>query len=90
MKVVSQETLDIVYPFLVDDITNEYPKILLKNRNIKRGSLIKRIEIFINELSRLDLEIEVEAYHSAVKELRGLSDLNDYEGFINELCSLYV
>ncbi len=79
----------VIAQILLINPSSEFPKIHPKRRTMKRGQLIKRLELLVHNYEEKGIELELDPYKKTIQQLRKMSDLKCYQQLIDEIVLSY-
>lgn len=79
----------VIAQILLINPSSESPKIHPKRRTMKRGQLIKRLELLVQGYEEKGIELELDSYKKTIQQLRKMSDPKSYQQLIDEIVLSY-
>lgn len=79
----------VIAQILLINPSSEFPKIHPKRRTMKRGQLIKRLELLVHNYEEKGIELELVPYKKTIQQLRKMSDPKSYQQLIDEIVLSY-
>lgn len=79
----------VIAQILLVNPSSECPKIHPKRITIKRGQLIKRLELLVQSYEEKGIELDLEPYKKTIQCLRKMSDKENYQTLIDEIVLSY-
>ncbi|EPI2203909.1 MULTISPECIES: hypothetical protein [Enterococcus] len=89
MTIKNKEMNYVIAQILLINPSSEFPKIHPKRRTMKRGQLIKRLELLVHNYEEKGIELELDPYKKTIQQLRKMSDLKCYQQLIDEIVLSY-
>ncbi|WP_107196867.1 hypothetical protein [Megasphaera stantonii] len=89
MTIKNKEMKYVIAQILLVNPSSECPKIHPKRTTIKRGQLIKRLELLVQSYEEKGIELELDPYKKTIQQLRKMSDLKCYQQLIDEIVLSY-
>lgn len=89
MTIKNKEMKYVIAQILLINPSSESPKIHPKRRTMKRGQLIKRLELLVQGYEEKGIELELDSYKKTIQQLRKMSDPKSYQQLIDEIVLSY-
>lgn len=89
MTTKNKEMEYVIAQILLVNPSSECPKIHPKRTTIKRGQLIKRLELLVQSYEEKGIELDLEPYKKTIQHLRKMSDKENYQTLIDEIVLSY-
>ncbi|EGO2585338.1 TPA: hypothetical protein IUT89_002652 [Enterococcus faecalis] len=89
MTIKNKEMKYVIAQILLVNPSSECPKIHPKRTTIKRGQLIKRLELLVQSYEEKGIELDLEPYKKTIQCLRKMSDKENYQTLIDEIVLSY-
>jgi len=88
MSMSNEDFQFIIAQFLLKDEASETPKLHLKKIEERKRAIQNKLENYINELENNEIEIELQDYKFALKQLKNMK-ASEYEEVVMEIVENY-